>query len=230
MATDAEFEAAVAAVFAEHAIPAGAMLGVEALRVLACKAACATVLDVGAGPGLHSKILRHLGKQVLSVDFHTQSTMRQESVQAADLIGDYLSMRFAIPFDAVWCCHVLEHQRNAGAFLEKLLGDVKEGGLLAITVPPFKHNIVGGHLSVWNAGLLLYNLVLAGNDCSQAMVRRYGYNISVLTPRKAAALPEQLVGGRGDLERLAHLFPFDAAQDFDGDIEELNWPIPNTLA
>lgn len=224
MISDAEFEAAVASVFAEHSIAPGALLGLEALRALACHYTFDSVLDVGAGHGVHAHILRRLGKQVLSVDFHTQSTMRQQTIEAADLVGDYLNMRFAGTFDAVWCCHVLEHQRNAGAFLEKMLGDVKEGGTLAITVPPFKHSIVGGHLSLWNAGLLLYNLVLAGNDCSQARVRRYGYNISVLTPRKPAVLPEDLVGGRGDLERLAGFFPFEAAQDFDGDIEELNWP------
>lgn len=230
MISDAEFKSAVASVFAEHSIAPGALLGLEALRALACHCTFDSVLDVGAGHGVHASILRRLGKQVLTVDFHSQSTMRQQTIEAADLIGDYLSMRFAGPFDAVWCCHVLEHQRNAGVFLEKLLDDLKEGGTLAITVPPFKHNIVGGHLSVWNAGLLLYNLVLAGNDCSQAMVRRYGYNISVLTPRKPASLPADLVGGRGDLERLAQFFPLEAAQDFDGDIEELNWPISNKLA
>lgn len=224
MITEADFDAAVAAVYAEQNMRPGTGLGMESLRALACGFEFDTILDVGAGPGLHTRILRRLGKRVVSVDFHAQSTMRLDTVERADLIGDYVQMHFGKPFDAVWCCHVLEHQRNVGMFLQKLLSDTKDGGQVAITVPPFKHNLVGGHVSVWNAGLLLYNLVLAGNDCSEAMVKRYGYNISVIVPRRPTMLPEGLTAGRGDLERLAHLFPLRAAQDMDGDILELNWP------
>jgi hypothetical protein len=80
----------------------------------------------------------------------------------------------------VWCSHVLEHQPNAGLFLAKLIRDCRDGGILAITVPPAKTEIVGGHVSLWNAGLLLYRLALTGIDCRDARVKTYGYNVSVI--------------------------------------------------
>ena len=102
--------------------------------------------------------------------------------------------------------------------------DLKEGGLLAITVPPRKQNIVGGHVSLWNTGTLLYHLILAGFDCSAASAACYGYNISVIVQKRTAALPA-LTSDKGDIELLAHLFPMplQARQGFDGDAYAVSW-------
>ena len=182
-----------------------------------------SVLDIGLGEGLHAEVFRRFGKRVTAVDFGG-SEYYQGRVSDAHRIGDYLEMSFEEPFDCIWCSHVLEHQRNVGAFLEKIHTDLREGGVLAITVPPRKPNIVGGHVTLWNAGLLLYNLVLAGFDCSEARVKQYDYNISVLVRKKSVDVDTLgLTFDIGDIERLAHLFPFPAKQDFDGDIAELGW-------
>ena len=94
---------------------------------------------------------------------------------------------------------------------------------MAVTVPPMKHSIVGGHVSMWNAGLVMYRLVLAGFDCSKAMVKQYGYNISVIAP-KAPPLSTPLAYDNGDIERIAHLLPPGYNhQSFNGNIQELNW-------
>jgi hypothetical protein len=85
-----------------------------------------------------------------------------------------------------------------------------------------KHSIVGGHLTVWNTGLILYNLIIAGFDCSEASVKTYGYDCSVIVKKKTAILPE-LGYDYGDIEKLSHFFPFDARQGFNGQILELNW-------
>jgi len=106
---------------------------------------------------------------------------------------------------------------------------MKESGLLVITVPPFKHNIVGGHLTAWNAGLLLYNLVLAGFDCSRAKVLSYGYNISVMvecpTDFVTIAINDlPLKYDCGDIEIIAPYMPEGCRkQSFNGEIKELNW-------
>ena len=68
-------------------------------------------------------------------------------------------------------------------YSEKINSILKEGGVLAITVPPLKNEIVGGHLSLWNSGILLYQLVVAGFDCREAIVKKYGYNISVIVKK-----------------------------------------------
>ena len=127
--------------------------------------------------------------------------------------------------DLVWCSHVLEHQLDPHHFLCRLHAATTEGGVLAVTVPPAKSEIVGGHVSLWNAGLLLYRLVLAGFDCRQARVRRYGYNISVLLEKRSIEVPE-LAFDCGDIRRLRALpatdpaLPPNAFDDpFDGDID-----------
>ena len=127
-----------------------------------------------------------------------------------------------IRYDGIWCSHVLEHMPDVGLFLRKVRSELKEGGLLAITVPPMKHEIVGGHTSFWNEGLLLYRLILAGFDCSQARVGRYGYNISVLVRKREYDMPE-LEHDNGDIERLSRYFPFNARQGFDGRTGNINW-------
>ena len=60
--------------------------------------------------------------------------------------------------------HVLEHQFDPQRFLRKIYECLNPDGVLALTVPPRKDEIVGGHVSLWNGGLLLYHLVLAHLD------------------------------------------------------------------
>lgn len=169
------------------------------------------VLDIGSGLGVHTAAFKRKGKEVASVSL----------LPPADHIGDYL--QYICPhYDCIWASHVLEHQRNVGEFLDKCYNDLKPGGILAITVPPAKASIVGGHLTHWNAGLLLYNLILAGFDCSKASVKAYGYNISVIV-RKEEAVYENLIMDNGDIEKIAHLFPNDAYHGFNGEELECNW-------
>lgn len=172
------------------------MLGDQALdRLLEHK--FDTVLDIGSGGGQAAERLRAAGKRVTTLD--------RDPAAGADFALDY--MEFGGSFDAVWCCHVLEHQRNPGAFLDKLAWDLGPGGALALTVPPLKTALVGGHVSLWTPGLLLYHLVLAGFDCRAARVGSYGYNVSVLLAPVARWDVPAMKMARGDLEDLAERFP-----------------------
>jgi len=134
-----------------------------------------SVLDIGSGSGEYAKAFKEAGKIVTTVNLEPP----------ADIIGDYAHADCPA-VDCIWACHVLEHQRNPGLFLSKCLLDLKEDGILAVSVPPAKDEIVGGHLTLWNAGLLLYNLVMAGFDCSSAKVIHTHYNISVIVRKKLA--------------------------------------------
>lgn len=197
------------------------MLGDEALQLLLGRYQFETVLDVGCGEGLHSQRFVEADKQVTGIDLSGRWTHA--------LRADYMQHEFAAPFDCIWVSHVLEHQLRPHDFLLKLRRDLKEGGFLAITVPPLKHKIVGGHVSLWNTGLLLYHLILAGFDCREAHCRKYGYNISVVLKKRSLQLAhEDLRFAGGDIERLAEYFPANTGvswrQAFDGDIDELNWP------
>lgn len=173
------------------------------------------ILDIGAGEKApHANAMRAAGLNVKTND-----------ILMSDYQGFYNELDFFRKFDGIWASHVLEHQRNVGTFLDKIHWDLKEGGLLAITVPPRKEHIVGGHLTLWNAGLLLYNLILAGFDCSEASVATYHYNVSVVVQKKTILDMPELYYDDGDVDLLAKYFPtgMGAQQGFDGFVVCHNW-------
>jgi hypothetical protein len=173
-----------------------------------------TVLDIGAGYGLHTSTFREFGKIVTPTDLFG----RIEGL----VIGNYMDLEFE-PHDITWASHVLEHQLDTHSFLKKLRKETKVGGYACITVPPMKHNIVGGHVSLWNAGLLMYRMVLAGFDCKEAAIKKYGYNITVIARAAEFELPNDLEFGSGDIEKLSTWLPPFAKQGFNGNIQDFNW-------
>jgi len=174
-----------------------------------------TVLDIGCGSGEHIRIFEDNDKLITAIDIKPKTKNA--------IAADYMNWDFAKQYDCIWCCHVLEHQLNVNLFLKKVHSELKENGVLAITVPPMKRQIVGGHVSLWNAGLLLYNLVLAGFNCSKPAIKTYGYNVSVIIQKKSIELPTDLNCDYGDLGRLSTFFPSFVKQNFDGNIKEYNW-------
>jgi SAM-dependent methyltransferase len=177
------------------------------------------VLDIGAGAEqIHAKVFRKNRHTVDTVDFFPESTY----------VGDFNLIEINKQYDVVWASHCLEHQLNVNLFLKKVHSVVKNNGYAVITVPPLKHKIVGGHVSLWNAGLLIYNLVLAGFDCSNIQIKQYGYNISAIVQKTDRKIPFELLEyDTKDLETLNRFFPKDVTYEknciFNGDIEILNW-------
>lgn len=175
-----------------------------------------TVLDIGCGTGDVAKILESDGKKVTTNDIFPID-------RDWHICKDFMKAEISDMFDAIWCSHFLEHQPNVGLFLRKIRSIVREGGVICLSVPPLKNEIVGGHLNLWNGGLLLYNLVASGFDCSQARIKKKGYNISIITNVKKIELPK-LKNDYGDIETLSEYFPESCkSQGFNGDITELNW-------
>jgi len=191
------------------------MFGDEAARKLVKDYSFNTLLDIGSGPKSAAySLFTDNGKTVTRQDINPD--------YQPDLLGDFNNLAIVDQYDCVWCSHVLEHQLNVNHFLTKIFHTLKDGGVLAITVPPRKDEIVGGHVTLWNAGLLLYNLILAGFDCKNAAVKSYGYNISVIVEKKTAILPN-LNYDAGDINALNEFFPLGVYEVFDGNIQELNW-------
>lgn len=181
-----------------------------------------TVLDIGAGPGEHAVAFRAAGRIVTTTDHQLRL--------APDILGDFPdgvldALAARGPFDLVWSSHVLEHARDPGRFLDAAVSLVAPGGALAVTVPPMKPQLVGGHLSLWTLGLLVYHLVLAGVDCSAAACLEDGYNLSVVVPevRRIGGLPA-LRHDAGDLERLAPWFPVPVFQGMVWQWSSVHWP------
>lgn len=169
------------------------------------------MLDIGCGSGKLKQIFEDAGKKWYGVDITYHNKQSYEKYDCPSEV------------DCIWCNHVLEHTKYPQGILSKMLNDVY-GGLVAITVPPRKDRIVGGHSSIWNAGLLLYNMVLAGFNCRDARIKSYGYNISIIT--YAIDRPSiELKHDRFDLNKLRPWFPDDIVfvNTFNGNINELNW-------
>lgn len=182
-----------------------------------------TVLDIGSGEGKHSDMLESEGKKVTSIDFGKSIYFEKRSENHNCIFGDYYNYNFEEQFDAIWASHVLEHQPNPNLFLKKIHKDLKEGGILAITVPPLKHEIVGGHVTLWNAGLLMYQLIIAGFDCRDISIKSFGYNIGVVLIKKSILNYPDLSYDSGDIMKLCEYFPEGTTEPFNGDIKELNW-------
>lgn len=184
-----------------------------------------SVLDVGCGQGLHAEIFSIYGKSVTGVDFG-RSEYFQRNTHARGfplIIGDFNEAQLPEQYDCVWCSHVLEHQLNPNLFLKKVAAAARDGGIICVTVPPLKKEIVGGHVSLWNAGLMLYHLVMAGVNCKDAAILQYGYNISIIVRNNALTLPDDLAWDIGDLEKLSAFFPDFVHQGFNGEILIHNW-------
>jgi SAM-dependent methyltransferase len=189
-----------------------------------------TVLDVGSGAGEQTDALVAAGKKVTAIDYGLSVYFEKSQHRIETIVADFNSYDFGRQFDCVWCSHTLEHQLDNHTFLKKLHSVTREGGLLAITVPPLKHLVVGGHVSLWNAGLLLYRLVLAGFDCRDAHVLSYDYNISVIVKKRTVEVLDKIVYDSGDVlrirEHLPEALPYISKSNdtpFDGRITRLNW-------
>lgn len=170
-----------------------------------------TVLDIGCGEGIHTEEFLRAGKCVTAIDYGKSDYFLRKGDSINAIIADFNTYEFEEKFDCVWCSHVLEHQLNVNVFLKKVYSLLKDGGVLAISVPPAKQQIVGGHVTLWNQGLLLYNLILAGFDCSESYVSQYDYDISVIVRKKPVPqeVYERLAFDVGDIRVLRDYFPMN---------------------
>lgn len=203
------------------------MFATRALRLCLGMLDITTVLDVGCGRDLqHAQAFERAGKKVLCWDPWIEPPAMVGNMDWLDGGLMYIDGRAPGGVDLLWSSHTLEHVHDVQEELEGWTRACRIGGVLAITVPPWKSQIVGGHVNGFNAGLLLYRLVLAGVNCAEAMVISHDYNVSVVVRNQPFAVPwEALKHDRGDLEILAPYFPTQCrGQGFDGNIAKLNWP------
>jgi 2-polyprenyl-3-methyl-5-hydroxy-6-metoxy-1,4-benzoquinol methylase len=137
-----------------------------------------TVLDIGAGECKQSDFLKENGKSVYTCDYGKGHNSIDNDKY--DYVGDFNTMSFDRQFDCTLASHILEHQLNPNIFLKKIISITKPDGYVTIIVPPRKPFLIGGHVSIWNAGLMLYHLILAGVDCSkECYIKQYDYNIGI---------------------------------------------------
>lgn len=184
-----------------------------------------SVLDVGAGNLLAASYFVDHGKIVDVNDYEKSPYLNAEAVTLSRvrnfISGDFNKLEFSEKYDFLWISHVLEHQLDVQAFLVKAVSLIKDEGYIAVAVPPRKPFIVSGHVNLFNPGLLVYRMILAGVDCSKAKVFQYDGNICLITKINRIELPE-LSFDIGDLEKLQKYFPFEVQEGFNGDFMQSN--------
>ena len=146
-----------------------------------CRASGATghCLDLGCGNGIYYRQLVQSGvfDKVTGMDLDPAS---KDRIGDDFISANFVTYEFDQPLDAIWCAHVLEHLRNPGEFIDKIRASLRPGGVLCLSVPPFRQRITVGHVTQWTPGLLLLNLAKAGFDCSDIKIRQQGYNIAAV--------------------------------------------------
>lgn len=176
-----------------------------------------SVLDIGSGSGEHADYFASSGSLVTRFDFGKSRAFTDKSDDV--IIGDFLDHKFSKQYDLVWASHVLEHTVFEHEFIIKISKVCKPNGLISITVPPAKPNFVGGHVSLWTPALLVYRLVLAGIDCSEAEILVYGYNITIIVRNNANNIDiKELFWDNNDLSRLEKYFPPGLIGSGDGSV------------
>ena len=176
-----------------------------------------TILDIGPGLAVHTEAAARAGKEVHLIEPRTIGLMTDKPVREKLTYGTLHEMDFMDfwamdeTIDCIWCSHCLEHQLDTQGFLKNIWRLLKEGGVLAMIVPPLEYakGIVGGHVSLWTPELLLYRLVMARFDCATAHMMVYGHNIgAIVTKTTIDPFPEMIgTGSREDLYALRRYFP-----------------------
>ena len=186
-----------------------------------------TILDVGVGNGSASKYFALKNKDVTSIGLKFDNyNIDKEAMYSLGInlietsIENYKSTR---KFDGIWASHVLEHTRNVGVVLDKFYNLLSKDGWLFIMVPPYKNNVVGGHITNgWNLGQLMYNLLLSGFDIKNGHYIKHGYNICAFVQKKEKESLE-LLSDFGDIDNTKSLWPLEVEEGFDGNLKSINW-------
>jgi len=183
-----------------------------------------TYLNIGSGSDKTARFLIDRDKKVTDIDIKRTHSFKHENYSFIEW-----NLELGIPvggFDVIIANHVLEHIRNTGIFLLGCNSALNDDGVLCIAVPPFKHALAGGHVHVFNMGILMYNLVLTGFNVVDGHFKKEGYNIIGIVKPRHDKLPK-LNYDKGDIDILVRngLLPSFFRQGMNGDMKMYNWII-----
>jgi 2-polyprenyl-3-methyl-5-hydroxy-6-metoxy-1,4-benzoquinol methylase len=188
-----------------------------------------SVLDVGLGDGTAANYFLSMGCEVTAIGFDTKNYRVKKALYNSIKVHDGVSVENMKvfkdnSFDAAWCSNIIEHTHNPQTAIKELIRVVKPNGYLFITVPPYKENISGGHVSTgWNLLTLMYNLVIAGVDTNYGHFIRWWDNVVAFQKNvKIDKMPE-LRHDNGDLEKLQPYFPVKVYNGRKTNFQSVNW-------
>lgn len=188
-----------------------------------------TILDVGIGNGGASLYFSKQKKDVTAIGINIEQ-------EVVNLFSNYNNINLINStfeeyceekhFDAILMSHVLEHTQDVGSFLNKAYSLLNKEGWLFVMVPPYKKEVVGGHLSTgWNMGQLIYNLLLSGFNVKDGHYITYGHNICAFVQKRENKYLPPLNMDFGDISKLENFWPKELKMKeyTNGNIKSLNW-------
>ncbi len=197
-----------------------------------------SVLDIGFGRGGAAICFASVGKSVTALSLTEVGVGYPREIADQDYPADLMDevgiqrdgtdfhVFAAAPgtFDAIWAAHVLEHTLDCGQFLRRCHRLLSTEGWLLLSVPPFKHQVVMGHLSVgWNIGLLMHALAVTGFNVRDGHYLKHGYDLAAYVQKgnalgplieRGASFDELSVTAFQEPYRRA-CWPFHATQGFE---------------
>lgn len=112
----------------------------------------------------------------------------------------------------------LHRQRNVGSYLDHAFSLLRVDGVCIVLCPAYSNSVGSGNTSsLWNAGYIIYNLILAGFDCKKSKVSTFENEIQL------SAYKSDRVRKGVSIGDVADFFPMEVYQHFNGNIKELNW-------
>lgn len=179
------------------------------------------VVDCAVGNGQHAMAFISKGKQVTGVDL-ISAPIRHPAY--THLRGEYSD--FDVSSDIVWSSHTLEHVADPGAMLRAFRQWLADDGWLAIAVPTNRQNRLHvGHLSLWTPAHLLYNLIVAGFDCREALWYTEYCTVAVLVQKKDEISFEGRTAMPSEIGWLNQYMPVEIEHEGDAWLPN-NWPEP----
>ena len=175
-----------------------------------------TAIDIGCGHGDFFKYLNEKGVQVkgTGIDMMPEDKITYKGFKyIKSNFNDYEPTE---NYDLIFSSHTIEHNPNTEEFLKNFFKFGKPGGLFCLVWPPPKPQIVGGHVHIFNLGIMMYNIIRTGVNCKNVKMIKVGYNLVIVGEYDFFDLPT-LTYNRHEIEMLKDYFPFPAVQAFDGD-------------
>ena len=102
------------------------------------------IMDFGCGTGGYSVVFSEVFKEVVAVDYRIQTHLGS-SDNITFLQADLVEFNASKQADIIFCASVIEHVENINGFLESIKRNLRVGGYLYLSFPPF-YSPVGGHM------------------------------------------------------------------------------------
>lgn len=140
-----------------------------------------SILDIGCGPGYHSKYFEITGHTVTACDKNDRFQFKNTIEFIQSTIEELPSNK---RYDAIFASHVFEHIINLGNFLDKIKKLLNDDGYLFVIVPCSSVTESGHWLEGWSITQVAMILAAYGFDCKDSFFEQWGYNTAGFGKKK----------------------------------------------